>query len=1615
MSLNYVLENIRATSKNTAEVGRKFEILISNALLTAPKFAHLIQRVFLWKDFEFRGEFGSGQDVGIDLVAITKNGEFWAVQCKCFRETVTVQKSDVDKFLATSSRSFNIKGSEQTKFKLRIFIASTNYWTSHAEDSFRNQLPDAIRFTLTDLESFGVEWDKLYSGMYGTIARTPMYTLFDYQIEAVYKTLEYFRKHDRGKLIMACGTGKTLTALHIVRLLAVFNRLVLFCVPSISLISQVLDEWFNQSEYGTLNAICVCSDPSVSKVKTQIEQDMDTPIFSTVDLAYPASTNANTVYSNYLSFKDSGLIVIFSTYQSIDVVIKAQKLGLPQFDVIICDEAHRTTGIIENEKKLEPSCFLKVHENKNLNSKLRLYMTATPRIYHRSGKEKADISNVKLYSMDDATKYGNDIYKISFIEAVKRERLTNYKVIVLTLNEDLIPVEEIRALLDLQDKTNTIKSERQLQLEIGATAKLLGCINAMSKNILNGEKLKADDPSFMKRALVFCQNVGTSQSVAKTFNALNKKFISSRENACLNEVKCQHIDGSMKSSERNALLSWLSGNKDADKCKILSNVRCLTEGIDVPALDAIIFLSPKYSVIDIVQAVGRVMRRAEDKKFGYILIPIIVPSFIKPDVALEDSNKHKMAWDIINALRSHDPTIDEMLHQVVYNIEKPDKLIVGGVQPSDVWKIKSKLDQTGFLDALIKQYNENANLIFGRLVEYSGTTYLWRTWAKNIAEIASRHIESLTGLFESEKYKALFEEFIERLSTNVNNLNLSKKSVIEMLAQHKITEPIFNSLFKNYEFSKHNPIAIELDFFLSQIKECNEIEKSKELLDFYENVKSFAEGIDNPKGRQSIILKLYNSFFKEAFPTTTNNLGIVYTPVEIVDFMLHSVDDIIKAEFNMRLTEKGVNIIDPFTGTGTFVARLLQSNLISYEDLERKYKSELLANEIVLLAYYIATVNIENEFSIQTNSCSYKKFEGICLTDTFQLSENDQIAIDSSGNADRLIKQRKTKVTVIIGNPPYSMHGSHDESFKAIKYPNLDGNIYTNYVKHSTVHNTKSLYDSYIRAFRWATDRIGNNDGIVAFVTNASYLRSISSDGLRKSFSKEFSKIYIYDLRGDRRINGVEGKKEGRSVFGDGTQTPIAIIILVKRKFFKEDSTIYYYAVEDGLSREAKLKLIENSKSFLSKTMPAMTIVHPNSYGDWFRTRRTGIDKLYPLAQNKTNYDVDAINVFTIFSLGITTARDIWCYAFSRESLTNKMTQTIEYYNLQIDSDSFVPNPQKISWNSKLMDHARLKKHVSFIATDVRSAFYKPFCRKLLYFSPIFNETPRNFKSLFPFHDSKNLLICISGTAAKNNFTVLMTDCIVNFDCLDKTRCFPLYYYDNKKNLENANMGLQISILKESNNLEIDRKDAISDSFANLINLKYNQTISKTDIFYYVYALLHSKEYRKTFKDDLQVSFPKIPIVGSVIDFWFFCNAGKELADLHLNYDIITPLSCIKITGDINRLEVKKMKFASKFDERENDQSIIVFNNHVTISNIPKIAYEYVLNGRSAISLIMDYYQLKTDDKSGIISDPNECCKENNNPSYLLNLLLSVISMSVKTVEIINSLPELHLNNDSKI
>lgn len=1631
-----ILARFRNESITEHNKGAKFEKLIKRWFLTDPEYANILEKVWLWNEFPGKESLG-GIDLGIDLVAKTDEGKYWAIQCKCYKEDAVMSKSMVDSFISNANRVFVDDEMHTSRFDKMVWVSTSSHWGKNALEATKHQTIQFIPIYANRLQYSSVNWKELVEGKQGKEALLAGKTIRPHQIEALDKAHEYFKNHDRGKLIMACGTGKTYTSLKIIENETKGKGMVLFMVPSIALLSQGMQNWTTDSEY-KIKPVCICSDASASRFEDDDENNL-------LDMSFPASTNVDTIVKQLKTYQKNGeFIVVFSTYQSIDVVAAAQTQLLKEndgkfgvFDYIVCDEAHRTTGA--KSKVKNESSFTKIHNNEYVKGVKRLYMTATPRYYKDSVKKNAEEKDFILWSMDDESIYGKEFYRIGFGKAVSLGLLTDYKVLVLTVSEDELSD-------DLKDK---LKDDTELNAD--DYTKLVGCLNGLSKRI-KGDKgvTLIEDPSKMHRAVVFCSSINRgkrsnggicSTEFASEFPKLAKlykeKDVNENERDNVLDIEVQHIDGSMNAQLRSEKIDWLKEDTgDDNKCRILSNVRCLSEGVDVPALDAVVFASARDSQVDVVQSVGRVMRSfhkgmADEKKYGYIIVPVVLPPGANPDDILgKESHRFKVVWDILNALRAHDDQFNATVEKINLNKNKPSKVTIGTIpgysfsmrdggsvsghdEDGEAVEDSKQLSQEEIAQELEIKFGKMQEGIYARLVEKVGDRLYWENWAKKVGDIAQKFIYRIQKLIENGKATKEFDEFLKGLQQNINP-SVDRGQAIEMIAQHMITRPVFDALFEKYRFVENNAVSRSMQKMFD-ILEKEDVDRDTEALaNFYENVRRNVSDIDNLEGKQSIIKTLYEKFFKGAFPLTVEKLGIVYTPIECVDFIIRSVNDVLKSEFDCTLSDENVNILDPFVGTGTFITRLMQSGLIKPEDLERKYRHEIFCNEIVLLAYYIADVNIESVFHELTHRKEYVSYDGICLTDTFQISEHEEGKLDSSWfpeNSEHVDKLKRLPIQVIIGNPPYSVgQKSANDNAQNLKYKHLDARIAETYAAHVETTNKNSLYDSYIKAFRWASDKISSNanGGVLSFISNGMWLDGSAHAGFRKCLEREFSKIYVLNLRGNQRTSGELSRKEGGKIFGTGSRTPITITILVKKSDLKsnEKATIYYHDIGDYLSKEDKLSLVKKFRSVSSGNVD-WQVIHPNEKGDWLNQRDGSFDELIEMTPEK-KFKTSSQSWFILNSRGNETGRDTWVYNYSQKVLNNNINIIINEYNKNIgckSKDELNYDETKVSWTSSLISKV-LKGQAIHNVNIFADAVYRPFCKMRTYRGEDLIHRYGQFREIFPTPDSKNVVICTPSVGDNKEFGCIITNSIPDLHCNQTAQCFPLYWYEESKTR-------QLSLFDENPESEYIRHDGISNWILNEVCTRLKlKSIDKEMIFYYIYGFLHSPEYRTMFEADLKKSLPRIPIIEDVDAFRDFYQAGKALAKLHLNYESVAAYDGLEIVDTYhgkNQYEhysvTPKMRFPKK-DQKDT----IIYNDYITIRNIPAEAYDYVVNGKSAIEWLIERYAVTVDKKSGIRNDPNDWSREHENPRYIFDLVCSIVNVSIKTMQIVGKLPKLSFN-----
>lgn len=1634
ITVDRVFRTIVDQSLSNSQQGTEFEEAVKFFLTHDPAWKSRLQKCWMWNEAPTAITHGK-HDIGIDLVAQDVDGSYWAIQVKCYQKD-TIALEDVSTFLATAQADKN--------YSHYLLADTTDGMSDNLRQAVKGLEDRFVRIDLDNMKQANLDW-KGFLEHPDTSEQRHTYDPRPHQQDAIKGIYQELSHADRCTLVMACGTGKTLTALRYAEKRPGSGGLILYLAPSISLISQSLRYWANQVR-GKINPYVVCSDPKASQIKSDQENDIITGVVS--DLAFPATTNPRTLGQHFKRRKDA-INVIFSTYQSIDVIHQAQASGMiPTFDLTICDEAHRTTGLIKSE-----SAFQRIHDSDFIHSTKRLYMTATPRVYSASAKALASSHTAEVASMDDPKIFGRVAYRLGFGEAVDLGLLTDYKIVVMNVSEKTMSAE-------LQKQFG----EEDKDIPLNDAAKYIGCWKALFNRtsalglheltgIHTSEVKNREQHRILHRAIAFEPTIKASKALADKFkNVINayidslfdkkehKNDLAQEQNAKeVVRVGIEHVDGSTPSPKRREKLNWLDGANGNEigprECRILTNARCLSEGIDVPDLDAVIYFSARRSKIDIIQSVGRVMRKAPGKKYGYIILPVFIPHDVQAGEVLS-SGAYKIVWQVVSALRSHDERLDakinaaglgdrnalkgaievesvdeQALRAQLAAVEKDssnrtspsqkNKDVGTGYAESEYANEPVHTKNNSYQPSLSSVDQQLAKQINAEIVKRCGTKMYWDEWTDDIATIAKERTRQISELVRPGKpAHEFFERFLLGLRRSLND-RYTAKDAIEVLAQHEMTKPIFETLFREREVLENNAIVKGLDRALDSLYQQglpHSID-DHELRNLYGEVRLAARQITDDAAKQKLVKEIYNEFFSKVFSNTSKQLGLVYTPVELVDAQLHMVQRALEREFGRKLGDPNVHVLDGFAGTGTYLCRLIEDpTLISADALPHKYNKELHSNEIVPLAATIMDVNIEESYHKRIGG-DYQAFPGALLTDTFQMyEEGDQDDNDVfEENSKRVREQRKLKITVIVGNPPYRVGRNASGGAQNVKYEHLDQRIKDTYASEFHTNNQNSLYDNYIRAFRWASDRI-HDSGIICFVSNGGWLTGRAEKGMRYCFTREFNDIYVYNLRGNRRTQGEQARKEGGQIFGSGSRATIAITMLVKNPQSTHHGVIHYKDIGDYLTRDEKLNILKSAV----KKDPDWTLIKPDRNGDWLNQQKDTVFRTFLPLGNARNKKP---GIFSIWSNGLKTQRDAWCYNFSRTDLDKNMRRSFDTYSHELQKfKALTPQKRiktqpeidetKIHWTRALQNDLHHLRTKDLEKGAIVSGSYRPFTTEWLWYDRQMNEMMYQQEELFPTGDDKNIVI---SSGERGTF---ITNMLPDLELNHHAQCFPLYYYDKET-------PGTLTIDEDTPSHGYIRHDAISNEALAVFRTFYSdKSITKEDIFYYTYGILNSPEYRRRFANDLTKGYPRLPLSTH---FKEFKEAGYQLAQLHLNYEKAERYPVEEVGDSTNPGLTIKMRYPRKTvdpvtKKKVTDRTALQVSEHLTIVGIPMRAYDYVINGKSALAWIIERYQIKEDKKSRITNDPN---KWSNDPRYIVDLVEKVITVSMKTLDIIEKLPPL--------
>lgn len=1706
--------------------GTGFEQLVQIYFQHEPKFKELYSDVLTFEEWAKQDpNRGSSKDTGVDLVGVLRDGSgFDAIQAKFYKKDHTISKAELDSFITASNR---------VEFIGRQLIATTGKWGDNAKDTMKKVQPGIRLTTLDDLENSAIDWGEYLKT--GTTKLLTRKKARPEQQEAIDKTVDLLRTGTegapvKGRLLMACGTGKTFTSLQIAQALAGKGKIILFLAPSLHLVSQTLTEWTQQSNI-TLSCFAVCSDSEVGKKRDDIGRVEN-------ELDYPATTDATSLKdaiarAQALPDHDERMIVIFSTYHSSPVIGEAQKLGMPALDLVICDEAHRTSG--SKGKDEETKSFQFIHQAGGIKRARTLFMTATPRIFSSEALEKAKDADTTLFSMDDEELYGPIIYEISFADAVKLKRLCPYKIVVLG-----VPANEIA------DAVPDALRAADNNITLDVASRIIGAWKGLSREDMRGEL----QGSPMRRAVAFCSTIDPSKRSSTT---IASRVIESGFSNVVEEYRkrhggdgafCEvrHVDGTMNAAEKGARLDWLKANPDQDYdeetgkkreiCRILTNVRCLSEGVDVPTLDAVVFLAPSSSEVDVVQSVGRVMRTAPEKTRGYIIIPVVVPEGRSvSDYFTKSKNAFRTVWMVLQALRAHDSSLDDELDRINLG-GKPDKsrmevICVSSFKSSSKKSsaekasdsVNQRLGGSGkekepatpeeienLGEQLVLSYGKRqklADALYARIVQKVGNRNPFARWSKDVKRIVNRHIIAITRLLEGKllddktqqeattRACKVFNCLKDEIHASINP-NVPDSEIIEMLGQHLVTGPVFDALFGENGSHSSNPMTQALNAVTQELYANGLTKEQQGLEEFYASIRARLKDA-TPESRQALTIQLYNNFFKEAFPKQVDKLGIVYTPVPVVDFIIRSVEHVLQTRFKCGMGDEKVSVLDPFTGTGSFVARMIdlkQRNedgsegeyILPDDKLTAKYevaskdeailgKPGLWANELVLLAYYVAGINIATSYTARTGKQA--PFGGLCLTDTFNLTEHvcteqrslKEISGYLKGNSERILAQETAPIRVIIGNPPYSAGAKKAGGIQNEKYDYLDQRIEETYAVGVKATSIRQIYDSYIRAIRWASDRIGEQ-GVIGFVTNAGFMENSLASGIRKTLEYEFSEVLIFHLRGNQRTSGETSRQEGGKIFGEGSRAPVAITVLIRKKGHTGKGVIRFCDVGDYLTAQERYThagadlttapktdkfywlhhfgsiaaIPDKAKDAGEPSNPegkfrCWQVLESDKHGDWLNQRDDSFSTFMTIGSKKSEN-----GIFVFYSLGLATARDAWVWNYSKAEIEASVSKQVAAYEKERNrlNESLLGAKKEvrltalrqssdfetkdISWTDGLQNSVSSDKPLSDNDGELRVGIYRPFTKEYIFFGRCLNERVYQTPKIFPDPQAKNKIICVTGNSA-SFFSSIMMDTIPDLNSLMAgAQCFPLYHYETLK-VEHPEGDMFHQVEQQNPSQQYRKTSAITAEGMAYFRKAWPQAkFNEEDVFYYIYGLLHSPEYRTYYANSLSKELPRIPCVKTEADFWTISKTGRELAELHVGYEKVEPFFSLDDTTHIHvenshnlseeeLYRVEKMNFGKVKNEDKksvSDRTTLIYNNNIKITRIPEKAYAYQVNGKSALEWVIDRQKVKTDERSGITNDPNIwAINEEKDPKWPLLLFLKVMTVAMKTNELIESLPKL--------
>ncbi len=1613
-NLDAALGMIRERSSTAVFQGHSFERLVKAALLDHPgEFRDRFSDVWLWEEYPDR----DGPDIGVDLVARDLDGKEWAIQCKDYPRS-RVATAEINSFLADAAR-----------FDRRLFVSTSKGALPKAGWRKLKKAPNCRVLTHGDLDGWPVDWAEFVEEPETLVFEETVYEPRRYQQEAVKKIIAGFEAHERGKLILPCGTGKSVVALWAAERLVGEGGRVLYVVPSISLLGQTMREWATQRR--TLQRyIGVCSDSSAGRRGSEDA--------NLTELSIPVTTDPEDIAEVLVQDSPGEMTVVFCTYQSLPVIANAHADGAGRFDLMICDEAHRTTGV-EKKGRETVSAWLMAHDNEMVSADRRLYMTATPRLYSANVKEKAKERQVAIYSMDDEDTYGPVFSQMSFRKAVEEGHLSDYEVAIVAVSDGLYA----------NLAGDFVAEHKETGVNVSDVVRLLGCWDALADPTSRGpgERVtgRLNPHHTARRAIAFSNTIKTSTNLEKWWPAIVSRQAADvgREHelgSTLLDLDVEHIDGTTRASARAQALNELRAEIPEGRCRIVTNAKCLTEGVDVPALDAVLFMQPRKSKVEIVQAVGRVMRSAPGKNRGYIVLPVIVPEGKRvTDADFLRRSDFQPVWDVISALRAHDERMDVWVNTADIGGKPPVTVIDNTAGDEDDGDAPGTIQEVGQMSLPLNDEIASA------LVEHCGDKRYWKTWGNDVGAVTNRirqRIEELLERADHADTRQAFDSFLDEMRHTINE-HLQAPTVIGMLASHLVTLPVFEALFGSDEFAQRNPVVSALNRMVEALDREGLANEARDLDHFYQSVKIRVQEVTDPEGRLRILLDLYESFFQVVEPKLASQAGIAYTPVEVVDFILRSADVASRREFGRGLTDEGVHVLDPFVGTGTFPYRLLTlPDLVTDRDLTRKYVSELHANEWIPLSYYIAAVKIEQGYMTRRPNDDYQPFGGVVLTDTFELNPQQPPMPTLGANSERARKQAELPIQIIVGNPPWSAGQRHaGEDNPNIPHTDLEERIRQTYAAKSKTQNRRQLMDLYKMAVRWATDRIGER-GIVAFVTPSGYIDGNAEAGMRACLADEFTSLYIFNLRGNARLQGEAWRREGGKVFGGSSRVGVAVTVMVRNPGTTHTGCrIHYRDIGDYLTREQKLQTLVDLGSV--DGIDDWQLLEPDEHHDWINQRDPTWKKLIRLGHKAARASKRAVpdTAMRLYSLGLATGRDPYLYSYDRHALVDRAAKIVDFYerrrravkagDMTLQEATTNDALHRMKWSRDTRLHLKRDTRIVFDHHYLRLVHYRPFVKQWLYHeSACINQVYR-IPAIFPArraagrsttdprwtdnilrHVLPNQAIYVTGPGASVEFSALITDTTPDLHLHSGGQAFPRYRYETGTDAPPPPL---LHFDQRTGNQDKPGPDGRVDNITHWclhhFRQRYNDpTISKDDIWAYIYGVLHAQDWRTRYAHDLRKGLPRIPLAPN---FRTFQDAGQALIDLHLGYETCEPWP-LTVTapsgtddGGFYRIDNRMRwdRIRGSDGKLTDNRSVLHVNSRCRIERIPDEAHLYKVNGRTPLEWAIDRLKVTTDRNSGITNDPNQWHQWADHPYNLILHLQRLVRVSIETHRIVSGLP----------